>query len=97
MAQQHSTSPDMIDDLVVSFSKLLHNASGDSDTLFKFQAMISDEIEKASNAGSLSDSRSSDVDLFASTTNPQDENTIVFSISISNSRKENRRCVALNI
>ena len=77
MAQQHSTSTDMIDDLVVSFSKLLHNASGDSDTLFKFQAMISDEIEKASNAGSLSDSRSSDVDLFASTTNPQDENTIV--------------------
>ena len=58
------------DDLVASFSKLLLNASGDTETLNKFQSMISDEIENASNHESTHDSILSDVDLFATTNNP---------------------------
>ena len=54
---------------VASFSRLLLNVSGDTDTLNAFQSMISDEIERASNPDNKSDSRVSDIDLFSSTIN----------------------------
>ena len=55
-----------VPDLVQSFSKLLLNASGDADTLNKFQSMISNEFERISNTDSNPNtSIGSNVDLFA--------------------------------
>ena len=43
------TIPPAVDDLVANFSKLLLNASGDSNTLNKFHDMLNDELERVSN------------------------------------------------
>ena len=47
--------PDIVPELIESFSKLLLNASGDSKTLNKFQQMINSEIDRVSSLDSSSD------------------------------------------
>ena len=54
-----------VPDLIQSFSKLLLNVSGDTETLNQFQSMISNEIERYSSTESDSESLGSGVDLFA--------------------------------
>lgn len=56
-----------VPDLVQSFSKLLLDASGDTDTLTKFQSMISNELSN--------NSKNSDIDLFTPAEDLEDNDT----------------------
>lgn len=77
--QQNVNRPsELPDTFVASFSRLLLNVSGDTETLNRFQSMISDEIEKAPSPNvSNSDSKRSDIDLFSTTGNANEDTEAV--------------------
>ena len=80
---------------MASFSGLILNVSGDTETLNRLQSMISDEIETAPNPDvSNSDSKRSDIDLFSTTGNANEDTEAVDYTVIRDNRDINAHHVS---